>query len=182
MRFPVLTRLLTVTVPVVATLAIGIPSASATTTQTTQCVDDASYSTQLCLGYNAQYTVSGGNTYVQLLHVQASATNIGGAGTRILQLKLGAVVNGRCISSQHCGTVSTGKLLVTANNPGSGTHSAVPPWSQDYVDVSGYEWQCAVASITWAHGTGKAQTYSADLCFGAAPDSLSLSDRERGLT
>ena len=166
-------------VAILAGLTVAASSANAQTTG--HCVADSTDSTEICFSITYDEFTSGSTRYVSLQSVSGRAAIVTPTATRVIQLKLGAVVFGQCWHTESCGLLDTGKLLKTVNSP-STSYSGVPPWHSDYVGVSGYRYQCAVAQLEWAHGSSSPTTYSADLCVGAAPDSLTIPDRERGLS
>ena len=157
---------------------VAAPDASAQTV-VTKCVTDGSMSTQLCFTLTYDTIAKSNTTYVSLKRVSVVAKRLDNQA-RILNLKLGALTFGRCYSG--CGVLDQGKLLVNASPPTLGhSYGATPSWSSAYTMVTGANYfTCAVAGLEWAR-QGLSENHTADYCVGHPPDTLVVSDRERGL-
>jgi hypothetical protein len=163
---------------------VGLPSESgvayAAFNSETQCIDDGSISVQTCITIEWNDAQSGGTHYVELTSVRAHVVQLDRT-VNATKLEVGAVVQGRCESG--CQTKSAGELLKSKTTPTYRTNYGGPPsWSNVFVSVAGggLLYNCGVFQ-TNLKGHGTTWSYTGDLCIGSSPDSLSVSDRERGL-
>jgi hypothetical protein len=157
----------------------GVASAAAFNTET-QCIDDGSISVETCITIEWNDSDSGGTHYVELTNVHAHVVQLDRTVTATT-LEVGAVVHGRCESG--CQIESTGHLLKTKSAPKYRTnYGGTPSWSTVFTSVAagGVLYNCGVFQ-TNLKGHGTSWSYTGDLCVGSSPDSLQISDRDRGL-
>jgi hypothetical protein len=175
-----LLRFATVAVFLASCGVLSMPQAQAAAQNTqTKCVYDSSLSIRLCLTIEWNDLYTGGSHYVEMVDVYAKTYN--SLGNVVYQVQAGAVVLGRCYSGCS-GTEYDGQSLRIVNYPVYGrNYGGAPAWSRDFTQVGGINYSCGVAESRWRHGSGDQTPLTMDLCVGLNPDSLTLSDRERGL-
>jgi hypothetical protein len=172
-----------VTVALTSLALVGIPvagHAAAAGNKLTTCLDDNTVSVQTCLTIEWNSYTSGSTPYAEMVNVHAHVSQLD-EDVVVTRLKVGAVVQGRCLSG--CSDLIEGKTLASKANPLWGTnYGAAPPWSKDYTTIAtgGALYTCGVfqANLKRRQDTWN---YTGDFCVGSAPDALSISDRERGL-